>query len=153
MTAHSATLERRAYGFHDQVVEVRADDPAVLGAIHTRFLGFRQTEPPPATIRLEFLTRPDIAAQPVTRDDRPVYETRHGSLHYDSGSDRLHGTFGGVTLDCRASAGTASFCSTGFTDRDLYLATHPLATVSLMELMERRDRFSLRLRGRGVGRG
>ena len=50
----------------------------------------------------------------------------------------------------------ALFRSPAYAERDLYLATHPLTTISLMELLERRGRFALHAaclarRGRPMG--
>jgi hypothetical protein len=72
-----------------------------------------------------------------------VYDTPHGSLHYHPEPDLLYGRFGGVTVRCKASRGLAVFSCQSFAERDLYLATHPLLTVCLMELLERRALFSL----------
>jgi hypothetical protein len=67
----------------------------------------------------------------------------------------LCGDLGGVQVWCEAGRGVARFRGAAFAGRELYLATHPLATVSLMELLERRGLFSLHaacLAGEG-GRG
>ena len=84
---------------------------------------------------------PDPA--PPTGLARPVYDTPHGTLHYFPDADVLWGRLGTVELRCEAGRGVALFRSPAYAERDLYLATHPLATISLMELLERRGLFAL----------
>ncbi|MGA2929221.1 MAG: hypothetical protein ABSG43_25180, partial [Solirubrobacteraceae bacterium] len=48
-----------------------------------------------------------------------------------------------VHLWCVRERGVATIRARQFRDRALYFATHPLATIALMELMERHERFSL----------
>jgi hypothetical protein len=55
----------------------------------------------------------------------------------------LRGRLGAVELRCEAGRGIARFRSAGFSGRDLHLAAHPLSTISLMELLERRGLFAL----------
>ncbi|MDA0163850.1 hypothetical protein OM076_26505 [Solirubrobacter ginsenosidimutans] len=107
-------------------------------------------------LRLEFLEGPDRAIAPPTDASRPVYETPYGDVAYFPDTDTLWGDLRGVRLRCDATSGVARLqCDTGFSGRELYLATHPLATIALMELLERRDRYCLHagcleLDGRGV---
>jgi hypothetical protein len=72
-----------------------------------------------------------------------VYDTPHGSLHYFPDSDALCGRVGGVWLRCEPGRGVASLQSAAFVGTDLYLATHPLATICVIELLERLGLFSL----------
>jgi len=72
-----------------------------------------------------------------------VYDTPYGTLRYYPDADALHGQLAGVRLRCDAAEGIARIAATAFAGRALYLATHPLATISLMELLERRGLYSL----------
>jgi hypothetical protein len=67
----------------------------------------------------------------------------------------VHGAFGGMSLHCAASAGVLRLEAASFTGRELYLATHPLLSVALIQLLERRHRYCLHAAclardGRGV---
>jgi hypothetical protein len=140
----------RSYAVHGVRLEVSTDDPAVLEAMDLRLRGFTSapTDPSPTdgrptdpAVRLVFTqTQPPL---PRPQSGRPVYETRHGTLHYFPERDLLAGELGGVALHCRPAAGHALIAAEAFTERSLYFATHPVATVALMELMERAGRFSL----------
>jgi hypothetical protein len=105
-------------------------------------------------LHLEFIVDgPDPAPLAGTR--RPVYDTPHGSLYYYPDADALCGKLGGVDFRCEPSTGVARLRAAAFAGRELYLATHPLATISLMELLERHGRFSLHAAclAAGDGRG
>lgn len=142
MTA-AGTIVRDVYDIHGVGLEVTADDPAVIEAMALRFRGFPREPGDRADVRFEFVVDEGKRAEPQPGVQRPVYDTPHGSLHYFPPEDALCGALGGVHLRCEAARGVAVLRSTAFTGRDLYLATHPLATISLMELLERRGLFAL----------
>jgi hypothetical protein len=153
--SHATTILRRCYEIHGVRISVCAEEPAVIEAMELRLRDFRGEPGPQTGVRLEFvLDRWDRFA-PRSGASRPVYDTPHGSLHYFPDTDELCGMFGGVDLHCEVSRGVAVFRSAAFTGRELYLATHPLATISLMELLERRGLFSLHAAclATGDGRG
>jgi hypothetical protein len=139
----SDTIARGVYDIHGIGLEVIASDPAVIEALELRFRGFPCEPGDHATVRLEFTVDDGHEPEPQIEAERPVYDTPHGSLSYFPAGDALCGTLGGVHLRCNASRGAAVLRSAEFTGHDLYLATHPLATISLMELLERRGRFAL----------
>jgi hypothetical protein len=74
---------------------------------------------------------------------RPVYETPHGSLRYVPEADVLYGALGGVRLHCEPANGVVRLCSGEFSGSRLYFATHPLATVGLMQVLQRRGLYSV----------
>src|SRR5262249_19524386 len=120
---HRALPPAVSYDIHGVPVEVRGD-AAVRDALDHRLRAFAAGTAA-AGVRLEFLTGEPPAAPP----GRPVYDTPHGSLHYDESSDTLWGELAGVHLRC--ADGAARFYSESFDGFALYLATHPLATISL----------------------
>jgi hypothetical protein len=133
---------RAAFRIHGTELAVAADDPAVIAAMQLRLHAFDRNGSAPADVRMEFLHERETGTGP-SAPGRPVYDTPDGSLYYAPESDLLYGRFGGVTLRCEPARGLARLTAARFTERDLYLATHPLATVCLMELLERRRLFSL----------
>jgi hypothetical protein len=132
----------RAYKMHGVTVEVATDDPVVAAQMHLRLRGFDGApDPQHPVLRFEFVAFQPKA--PPSGPGRPVYETPYGPLRYYAEEDVLAGELDGVTLRCEAGAGLAMIAAPAFRGSALYLATHPLATVGLMELMERRGRFAL----------
>lgn len=143
MSVEEVPVSERVYAIDGLAVSVSSDEPAVLEAMDLRLRDFRRAcAPRHADLRFMFASDDVDAAVPTGRG-RPVYETLHGSLSYFPDSDLLRGQFSGVRLTCDAGGGIALLQASRFTGRELYLATHPLATISLMELLERRRRFSL----------
>lgn len=139
MTA-AATSLRSFYDFHGVGVDVHANDPAVLEAMEIRLRDFRCEGAVPAPVRFDFVSQDP---EPPPGASRPVYDTPDGSLHYFPDADALYGELGPVTLRCDAGGGVTRLHCHRFAGRALYLATHPLTTVSLMEMLERRGLFSL----------
>ena len=134
----------RAYSMFGVRLAIHTDSPAVLDETDLRLCGFQDDAAIAANeIRFDFVTGPAGTAEPPQAADRPVYDTPFGSLYYRADGDILYGSFGGSTMRCEPAAGSCTIRSRRFAGQDLYLATHPLATVALMELMERRGRFSL----------
>jgi hypothetical protein len=134
--------QQHCYDVHGVVVAVRAHQRAALDAMELRLRGFRCQDRARPDVRIEFAT--DDHEDDLSPDaGRPVYDTPFGSLRYVPEADALHGELAGVRLVCRPADGVATLRSAAFAGRDLYLATHPLATIALMELLERRGLFSL----------
>jgi hypothetical protein len=154
----TASHVRRSYVLHGIGLEVVARDAAVTEAIDLRLRDFRvagRLVEQPLTV--EFFARgegrsgAERTELPAT-GGRPVYDTPYGTLRYFPAADLLGGELDGVRLCCDAGRGAATISASAFTDRSLYFATHPLTTIALMELMERRNLFSLHagcLAGRG----
>ena len=141
-------LERRAYEVHRIAMSVCAPEPAVLDAMDLRLRDFARDDDAPALglaeagVRLQFFSGGDGLPAP-SGDGRPVYDTPYGTLLYFPAVDILWGELAGVTLRCEPGRGVATIASERLEGQALYLATHPLATISLMELFERRGLFSL----------
>ncbi|MGO9976525.1 MAG: hypothetical protein ACLP01_27690 [Solirubrobacteraceae bacterium] len=141
------TSARRSYDFHGVAIEVRSAEPAVLAAMDLRLRDFRSgPHSVLAAVRIGFAVDPHPECYEVDlaqHAGRPVYDTPYGTLRYFSDIDVLAGTLGDVHLRCEPRRGVALIRSPQLSGRRLYFATHPLATVSLMELLERRGMFSL----------
>ena len=140
------------YDVHGAGLEVRANSAAPPAEMDLRLRGFPGGAGEPA-LRLEFLEGRELS--PPAAVGRPVYDTPYGEVLYFDETDTLWGDLHGVRVRCDASAGVARLQCEDFHGRALYLATHPLATISLMELLERRGRYALHAAcladgGRGV---
>ena len=119
-------------------VAVCAEDRRVIDAIELRLRDFASDTAPEPELCFEFVAEGVADPEPPRGAARPVYDTPHGTLHYFPDVDVLRGRLGGVELRCEAGRGVAFFRSHAYAGHDHYLATHPLATISLMELLERR---------------
>jgi hypothetical protein len=134
------------YEIHGTGLLVSSQAPAATAAIDRRLQSFRATASRPSELRLEFLVRGDGDLGRIRQPagpGRPVYDAPGGELHYHPAADALFADVGGVRVRCDAADGVARIESGDFSGRSLYLATHPLATVCLIELLKRRGRFNL----------
>jgi hypothetical protein len=138
MTAHSGGSA--FYDFHGVGIEV-AGDGAIAAAMELRLRDFAGGDAR-SDVRLEFVNGAGVPPSP-SGAGRPVYDTPHGTLHYFASGDELLGTLAGVSMRCSAARGAVLIGGRSLTGFELYLATHPLATIALMETMERRGLFSL----------
>jgi hypothetical protein len=139
VTTPATTIEQR-YEFHGIGITASAGEPAVLGALEHRLADFISSRDGPVELRLQF---GPPTGDPDQQRGRPVYDTPYGTLAYVPELDLLTGRVGDVQLRCEPGACVASFSCESFTGRNLYLATHPLTTIALMELLERRGLYSL----------
>lgn len=139
----AATVAQCFFDLHGVGVAVSAHEQIVIDAIELRLRDFRNGALTDPGIRLEFVSDGRDDPPPPLGAARPVYDTPHGTLYYSPETDLLSGRLGGVDLRCEAGRGAAVLRSPAYVGRDLYLATHPMATISLMELLERRGLFAL----------
>jgi len=143
------TARQQCYEIHGVVVAIRARELAVLDAMEMRLRDFRCGDRARPNVRIEFVTdgvdgdADAAAAAAADAESRPVYDTPFGSLRYVPAADALEGVLAGTRLLCHPARGVATLHGAAFAGRDLYLATHPLATIALMVLLERRGLFSL----------
>jgi hypothetical protein len=123
---------------HGVALEVSSDDDGALVALEQRLAAFPEASAP--DVQLEF--RAGAAPEPPPGPSRPVYDTPYGQLHYFPEADVLHGRLSGdVGFHC--DAGGALLTAPAFTGLALYLTTHSLTTIALIELLRRRGRFAL----------
>ena len=128
------------YDFHGVRLQVTTESPAAADALALRLGPFRTARPGNPDIELRYGVDADRGSVPT---GRPVYETPYGTVDYVEATDTLTASLAGVGLTCQATIGVAQIAARKLTGFELYLATHPLTTICLMELLKRRERFPL----------
>lgn len=144
-------MTERTYDFHGVSLVVHADaDPRsqdAAAAVDVRLRHFRTPIDGADDVVVVGLT----AGPPLPFDRpaaRPVYDTPFGPLLYDAASDRLWGNCGGrAWIDVEAARGRARLGA----GPESWLASHPLFTIALVELLKRRGRFALHAAGVAQG--
>jgi hypothetical protein len=134
---------RQSYFLHGIALTVEADGDSVIEAMDLRLRDFRSESGTESELRIEFFLDAGSSGGRSPQGGRPVYDTPFGSVFYAPSEDTIYGTLSGVTMRCEPARGIARFQLDSDAGEDVYLATHPLATVCLMELLERRGLFSL----------
>jgi hypothetical protein len=97
-------------------------------------------------VHLDILCANDLSPPPASA--RSVYESAFGAVLYADDSDRLFMNAGAdVRLLVDGGAGRVQATVRGVGAQHVWLLTHPLFTLPLIELMKRHSRFSLHAAG------
>jgi len=135
------------YDFHGLSLEC-SGDAGVLAALGTRLDRFARgsTSLKPCDVRFEYAPtprEPDPSAQPPA-DARVIYESPMGQVLYSDSVDRL---FIRSVWPIQAQGDPRSGETTIWTDGDmsehLWALSHPLLTIPLIEVLKRRERYSV----------
>jgi hypothetical protein len=125
-------------------VTVGSRDRRFVDAFDRRLRSFAASAPSRADVRIEFL-EPTEWPGPLNSpggENRPVLCSAAGAeIAYFPGPDVLYGDADGVRVLCEAGTGKVRLAGRELSGRALYLAVHPLATISLIELFKRHGRF------------
>lgn len=128
-----------SYSFHGLNLRVSAPDE-VLRAFHARFAALPQNGDGPPDLLFE------VGSQAIERPEgaRTVYEPPLGEVVYHDGRDLLYLEHGRLRALCEPAAGRVRF---SVTSADLWVLSHPLLSVTMMELLKRRGLFGVHAAG------
>lgn len=135
-----------SYSFHGLSLRVAAPDEAVH-AFHARFASLPQNGDGPSDLLFE------VRADPLECPEgaRTVYEPPLGEVVYDDGRDLLYLRQGRLSALCEPAAGRVRFSAPSLRGKesgeDLWVLSHPLLSVPLMELLKRRGLFGVHAAG------
>jgi hypothetical protein len=131
-----------SYSFHGLSLGVSAPDE-VLRAFHARLAALPANGGGPPDILFEVgsreLERPEGA--------RTVYEPPRGEVVYHDGRDLLFLRQGELRALCEPAAGRVRYSAPAAKGEDLWVLSHPLLSVPLMELLKRRGLFGVHAAG------
>lgn len=131
-----------SYSFHGLGLRVSASDE-VRRAFHARFAALPPDGNGPPDLLFEVgsgdLERPEGA--------RTVYEPPFGEVVYHDGRDLLYLRQGLLSALCEPAAGRVRFSAPSVEGEDLWVLSHPLLSVPMMELLKRRGLFAVHAAG------
>ncbi|HVG06133.1 MAG TPA: hypothetical protein VNM67_00345 [Thermoanaerobaculia bacterium] len=134
------------YSFHGLSLRVAAPDE-VVRAFHARFASLPQNGDRPPDLLFE------VRADPLERPERvrTVYEPPLGEVVYDDERDLLYLRQGSLSALCEPAAGRVRFSAPSLRGEepgeDLWILSHPLLSVPMMELLKRRGLFGVHAAG------
>lgn len=133
------------YLFHGLSLGVSAPGE-VLRAFHARF----SLLPRDGSLSPDLLF--EVGARGPERPEgaRTVYEPPQGEVVYDDGRDILYLRQGSVSALCEPAAGRVRLSSPAGGE-DLWILSHPLLSVPMMELLKRRGLFGIHAAGASLG--
>lgn len=131
-----------SYSFHGLSLRVSAPDE-VRRAFHARFAAL----PPDGDGSPDILF--EVQNDPLERPERAriVYEPPAGEVVYDDGRDLLYLEHGNLRVLCEPAAGRVRFYAPSAKEEDLWILSHPLLSVPMMELLKRRGLFGVHAAG------
>jgi hypothetical protein len=139
-------------------VAVAADDRAVRAALLRRLNHFVSSDRHAPDVTFEIVTvgeanEHDLPEPPSAA--RPVYESSLGDVLYLDAADQLFLNVGAdVRVVAEAGLGRVRASLRGAIEQHLWLMTHPLFTLPLMECLKRRSLYSVHAAGLAIdGRG
>lgn len=142
----------RAYSLHGLHLAVNGWGEAV-DALHARLARLPPFEPATGVpdLELEMVGAPDGEPLPDLErpaNGRPVYDPPDGVVLYEDAADRLFLELGPrLRAVCEPGRGRARLDCAGAEGGDLWMLSHPLVTLPLVELLKRRGLYSLHAAG------
>jgi hypothetical protein len=139
----------RLYSFHGLGVAVDADHPEVAALLHERLSCFAEAK---GRADLEFELRTvRSGSHPIERPAeplRPVYDPPEGEILYAPGQDLLYIDYPDrVRVLCDPGQGRAVVSVLEAELGELWLASHPMFTLPLVEMLKRRGLYSVHAAG------
>lgn len=131
----------RSYAFHGLTLEVSVP----IEAVHARFASLPPSGGEP-DLRFETgngFGRPDGA--------RTVYEPPVGEVVYQDADDLLYLEHGSIRVLAEPRDGRVRFSVGEVEGEDLWILSHPLLSVPMMELLKRRGLFGVHAAGAAIG--
>ena len=146
----SDTRRTQTYGFHGMNLRVLSS-PAIATCLDSRFQVFPSKEEPAETIFFDFEsasnTKGHRFGKPLGRE-KPFYELESGEASYFEDEDQIY-----ICCDdrarvlCNPGSGNAWFSVREPEIDNLWLASHLLLTICLIEILKRRGLYSLHAGG------
>jgi hypothetical protein len=139
-----------SYRLHGTVIRI-AGDASLVAVVDRRLRSFSIDDmaPPDLEFRFQCVSPGDrhVIEQPVGTA-RTVYESTLGKVLYVDATDQLYVDCAGrVTMRCDVARGRVLICVTTCVVESVWLASHPLFTISLLELLKRRGCYGVHAAG------
>jgi len=133
---------------HGIPLEVVCDAEDAAGLVARRLAGFPAAEADRAELLVEVTTHGRLPAVRRLADARVVHETPEAVVRYSDEQDELWLEYGahGVAC-CRAGEGHAWIAVDRASDAWPWMATRPLLTICLLELLKRRSLYGIHAAG------
>ena len=146
----SEIQQTRSYSFHGLDLRI-ACSAAIADSLDSRFRLLPSGEKHQQIISFNFRSVPDGSQHCVEKpqgEGRSFYELPSGEGVYFKGGDQLYLSFGdGVRVLSRPDLGCASFSVVESEPANLFMASHLMLTILLVEMLKRRGCYSMHAAG------
>ena len=127
--------------FHGTSIAVTTDHPRIAAALDSRFRPFRVDDTEDASVT--FTIRRSDGTSDFSAHGRVVYDSALGDVFYSDLDDTLAIRCDRVHVDADLRRSHVEIHYRTGADDELALAAHPLFTLPLLEILKRRQQFSL----------
>jgi hypothetical protein len=146
------SVSTRSFNFHGWTVALAAG-ACIWELLNARFRRFPLDPLNPPALAFEFVDidkHPDAAIEPPRRATQVIYESRLGEVVYAGQEDCLYVNYQArVQARCDLARGRARIAYE-LTSESVWIATHHLLTLFLIEWLKRRGLYSLHAAGVGI---
>ena len=140
----------RSYSFHRLELRVLCSE-AIASSLGSRFRLLGSIAQPSEIISFDFQPVSGPSGHTVQKPKgpgSPFYEFEYGEALYFKDSDQLYLRFGeGVRVLCAPTQGRATFSAVESDPVNLFMATHLMFTIVLVEMLKRRGYYSVHAAG------
>jgi hypothetical protein len=142
----------RIYDFHGLRLGCSAGEK-VMAALETRLGRFAAEDGGPSDLFVDYQVERGLPPErAVSEDDRVVYESPMGEVRYNERFDRIVITSKWpITAECDPVEGRTTIRVYDTAADHSWALSHPLLTIPLIEILKRRDRFSVHAAGVAIG--
>ncbi len=145
------------YSFHGLHLTISGDN-GILAALHARLRHFSAEPQVPVDVAFEFqrVASPRDHAVTIPAQTRPVYESQQGHVVYADSEDHLFINYRDqVRAGCDPQGGHVQVSIAGPETDNLWLISHPMFTIPLIECVKRRGLYNVHaagvcLHGKGI---
>jgi hypothetical protein len=146
----SEILQTRNYKL--DTLDFRIQCPATIAeSLDSRFRLLSSNQQDRETISIDFRSVPDAGHHTVDRprgEGRAFYDLPSGEVLYFEGGDEIYMSFGeGVRVVAKPGLGSASFSVVLPDPVNMFMASHLMFTILLVEMMKRRGCYSMHAAG------
>lgn len=146
--------QARTYCVHGIKLQVFCS-PSIAACLDARFRMFPADASCSGTVRLDFHAAKDAAQHSFQRPEghsRPFYEMPKGEASYFRETDQVYISSGdGVRAVCKPRTGDATVSVVETDPRNLFMASHLVLTILLVDILRRRGWYSLHAAGFSEG--
>lgn len=140
----------RCYDVHGLRLQISGDS-VLASALQARLRSFPEASSACPDLQFQFVIVPDVTSHrvvPPSEPTRPVYVSPIGDVRYADATDVLYISCGDrVRLCCKPAEGMVHVSILQAAADDLWLISHPMLTLPVLECLKRRQRYAVHAAG------
>lgn len=144
----------RTYSFHGLGITISCSHPPLLEAVHSRLRQFQVNHQKAPDMEFNFCFVPNVEEHLVERptgEGRSVYDPPLGEIQYFDCDDLYYINYGDRTrVLCTPAEGSVQLSILESEKDNLWLLSHPMVTLPLIELLKRHGMYNVHAAGLSI---